>query len=78
VNAKGQGHVTLANTRRALHLLYREDPESRVKRTLLRLFEDDLTPIDSRGTWRPSKLLVILAGASLTVASVFVYFSITR
>lgn len=78
MTAKGQSYVRLADTRRALRLLYREDPESSVKRTLLRLFEDELTPIDTRGRWRPSKLLIILAGAGLTVASVFAYFSIVR
>jgi len=76
VTAMGQSHVTLADVQRALHLLYREDPESGVKRSLLRLFEDELTPIDTRGRWRPSKLLVILAGVGLTAASVFLYFSI--
>ncbi len=75
---RDHGHLSLADVRRALHLLYREDPESSVKRSLLRLFEDDLTPVDTRGKWRPSKLLIILAGIGLTVAGVFVYFSITR
>ncbi|MFC5862047.1 hypothetical protein ACFPT7_07065 [Acidicapsa dinghuensis] len=78
MTAKGQSYVILADVRRALHLLYREDPESSAKSSLLRLFEDDLTPIDTRGRWRPSKLLVILAGVGLTAAGVFVYFSVTR
>lgn len=78
MTATNQSHVTLADVRRALHLLHREDPESSVKHSLLRLFEDELTPVDTRGRWRPSKLLVILAGGGLTTASVFLYFSIMR
>lgn len=78
MTAKGQSYVTLTDVRRALHLIHREDPESSVKRSLLRLFEDELTPIDTRGKWRPSKLLVILAGVGLTAASVFLYFSMMR
>lgn len=70
--------MTLADVRRALQLLHREDPESTVKRSLARLFEDELTPVDTRGRWRPSKLLVILTGVGLTAASVFLYFSIMR
>ena len=78
MTSNDHGHVTLADTRRALHSLFREDPESSVKRTLLRLIEDELTPIAAHGRWKPSKLLIILAGVILTVACVFVYFSITR
>lgn len=78
MSAREHGYVSLADVRRALRLLYREDPESSVKRSFLRLFEDELTPIDTRGKWRPSRLLIILAGVGLTAAGVFVYFSITR
>jgi hypothetical protein len=78
VTARNQNHVTLADVRRALHLLHHEDPESSVKHSLVRLFEDELTPVDTRGRWRPSKLLVILAGVGLTTAGVFLYFSIVR
>jgi len=78
VTTKDHGYVSLADVRRALHLLYSEDPESSVKRSLLRLFEDELAPVDTRGKWRPSTLLTILAGVGLTAAGVFVYFSITR
>lgn len=78
MSAREHGYVSLADVRRALRLLYREDPESSVKRSLLRLFGDELTPINTRGKWRPSRLLIILAGVGLTAAGVFVYFSITR
>lgn len=78
MTTRDHGYVSLADVRRALHLLYREDPESSVKHSLLRLFEDELTPVDTRGKWRPSRLLIILAGVGLTATGVFVYFSITR
>lgn len=78
MTVKGQSYVSLADVRRALHLLHREDPESSAQSSLLRLFEDELTPVDTRGRWRPSKLLLILAGVGLTTASVFLYFSTIR
>jgi hypothetical protein len=78
VITKTRRPVSIADTRRALHALYREDPESDPKRTLLRIFEDELTPVDSRGRWKPSKVLLIVVGIILTTVSVFTYFSINR
>lgn len=71
-----RGCITLADTRRALHALHREDPETNAKQMLLRLFEDNLTPADSRGRWKPSRLLLTSVGILLAVLCIFVYFSL--
>lgn len=71
---KDTSYASLADTRRALQALYREDHEINEKQMLLHLFEDGLTPVDSRGRWRPSKLLVTCAGILLAALCVFTYF----
>jgi hypothetical protein len=78
VSINSRRALSISDTRRALHALYREDPESSAKKTLLHIFEDELTPVDSRGRWRPSKLLAIIVGIVLTTVCVFAYFSVKQ
>ncbi len=70
-----RSYVTISETRAALRAIYRTDPEIDIMIAFMRTFQDDLTPMDSKGQWRPSRL-VVLVGATLCVAAgVFVYFS---
>jgi hypothetical protein len=71
-----QGHVTPEEIRRALLTMYRDDPESNPQQALLRLLADDLKPIDERGRWKPSPLLILVAVLVCAPVGVFFYFTI--
>ena len=71
-----QGHVTPEEIRRALLAMYRSDTESNLQQALLRLLADDLNPIDERGRWKPSPLLVLIAVLICALAGIFLYFTL--
>jgi hypothetical protein len=71
-----QGHVTPEEIRRALVTMYRDDTESNLQQALLRLLADDLKPIDERGRWKPSTLLILVAVLVCALVGVFFYFTI--
>ena len=71
-----QGHVTPEEIRRALLTMYRDDTESNLQQALLRLLADDLKPIDERGRWKPSPLLILVAALVCVLVGVFFYFTI--
>ena len=70
-----RSYVTTAEARTALRAIYRTDPETDLMIAFMRTFQDDLTPIDSKGRWRPSKLVVLVSAILCVVVTVFVYFS---
>lgn len=71
-----RGYVTVTQMHEALRIAYREDPESNLQKALATAFADDLRPIDEKGRWKPSPLLILVGGIVLTVIIVFVYFSL--
>ncbi len=71
-----QGHVTPQEIRKALLSMYQGDSESNLQRSLLRLLADDLKPIDERGRWKPSPLLILVAVLVCALIGVFFYFTI--
>jgi hypothetical protein len=71
-----QGHVTPEEIRRALVTMYRDYTESNLQQALLRLLADDLKPIDERGRWKPSPLLILVAALVCVLVGVFFYFTI--
>ncbi len=71
-----QGHVSLIEVRAALRSLYRNDPESNMQKALLAALADDLRPIDPKGRWKPSPLLILLAALACGLVAVFTYFSL--
>jgi hypothetical protein len=70
-----QGYVTPREVRDALRTLYDEDPETNLQSSLLRIFSDDLKPVDSRGRWRPSTLLFLTLGILAVLCGIFLYFT---
>jgi hypothetical protein len=60
----------------ALRIVYREDPETNLQKALATAFADDLRPIDEKGRWKPSPLLVLIGSVVLTLIAVFIYFSV--
>ena len=71
-----QGHVTPEENRKALLSMYQGDSESNLQQSLLRLLADDLKPIDERGRWKPSPLLILVAVLVCALLGVFFYFTI--
>ena len=71
-----QGHVTPEEIRKALLSMYQGDSESNLQQSLLRLLADDLKPIDERGRWKPSPLLILVAALVCALIGVFFYFTI--
>jgi len=71
-----QGHVTPEEIRRALLTIYRGDAESNLQQALLRLLSDDLKPLDEKGRWKPSPLLILVAVLVCALIGVFFYFTI--
>jgi hypothetical protein len=71
-----QGYVSVEEVRQALRQIYRSDLESNLQTALLQSISDELKPIDERGRWKSSPLLVLLFVLLLALAGVFLYFSL--
>ncbi len=70
------GHVSSYEVRIALRSLYGNDPESNLRDALLRSLSDDLKPLDARGRWRPSPLLILISVLIAAMTVVFFYFTV--
>ena len=71
-----QGHISPAEVRVALRSLYTSDPESNLQKALLRSLADDLKPVDAKGRWKPSPLLILVVVIASAIVAVFLYFSL--
>ena len=72
----GQDYISAEQTREALQLLYRSDTESNLEKALLESLSDGVKPIDDKGRWKPSPILILIAVLVFALAGVFLYFSI--
>jgi hypothetical protein len=70
------GHVSAQEVRDALKTLYRADLESDLQKALLRSLADDLKPVDEKGRWKPSPLLILVLLLACALAAVFFYFTL--
>jgi hypothetical protein len=52
------------------------DAESNLQNALLESLSDELKPVDEKGRWKPSPLLVLTIVLLCTLIGVFIYFSI--
>jgi hypothetical protein len=71
-----QGHVTPEEARAALRAIYRDDPESDLRKALLRSLADDLRPLDDKGRWKPNPLVILVSFFACGLISVFFYFTL--
>jgi hypothetical protein len=71
-----QGYITPHEVRQALKQIYRSDAEINLKDSLLDSLSDELKPIDEKGRWKPSPLLILTLVLLCALLGVFVYFSI--
>ena len=71
-----QGYISAEEVRQALRLIYRSDAESNLQNALRESLSDELRPVDERGRWKPSPLIVLTVVLLCALAGVFIYFSI--
>ena len=71
-----QGYISPQEVRQALRQIYRADAEINLQSSLLESLSDELKPIDEKGRWRPSPLLILTMVLLCALLGVFVYFSL--
>jgi hypothetical protein len=71
-----QGYISPQEVRQALRQIYRADAEINLQSSLLESLSDELKPIDEKGRWRPSPLLILSLVLLCALLGVFVYFSL--
>ncbi|MHB1702571.1 MAG: hypothetical protein ACYCSN_21055 [Acidobacteriaceae bacterium] len=71
-----QGYISLEEVRQALRQIYRSDAETNLQSSLLESLSDELKPIDEKGHWKPSPLLILTLVLLCALLGVFVYFSV--
>jgi hypothetical protein len=71
-----QGYISPQEVRQALRQIYRSDAEINLQSSLLESLSDELKPIDEKGRWRPSSLLILTLVLLCALLGVFVYFSV--
>lgn len=72
----GQGYISTEEVRLALRSIYRGDAETNLEKALRESLSDSLKPVDEKGRWKPSPILLLAAVLVFAVAGVFLYFSI--
>jgi hypothetical protein len=71
-----QGYISAEEVRQALRQIYLSDAESNLQNALRESLSDELRPVDEKGRWKPSPLLVLTVVLLCTLIGVFIYFSI--
>jgi hypothetical protein len=71
-----RGYISPEEVRKALRHIYLSDPETNLQRSLLESLSDELKPIDEKGRWRPSPLLILTWVLLCALLGIFVYFSV--
>ena len=69
-------YISAEEVRQALRQIYLSDAESNLQNALLNSLSDGLKPVDEKGRWKPSQLLVLTVVLLCALAGVFIYFSI--
>ena len=71
-----QGYISAEEVRQALRQIYMGDAESNLQNALRGSLSDELRPVDEKGRWKPSPLLVLTVVLLCALAGIFIYFSI--
>ena len=69
-----QGYISAEEVRLALRHIYLGDAESNLQNALLESLSDELRPVDEKGCWKPSPMLVLTVVLLCALVGVFVYF----
>ena len=70
------GYISAEEVRQALRQIYLSDAESNLQNALLNSLSDELRPVDEKGRWKPSPLLVLTVVLLCALVGIFVYFSV--
>ena len=70
-----KGYISAEEVRQALRKIYLADAESNLQNALRGSLSDELRPVDEKGRWKPSPLLVLTIVLLCALAGVFIYFS---
>ena len=70
------GYISAEEVRQALRQIYRSDAESNLQNVLRESLSDELKPVDEKGRWKPSPLLVLTVVLLCALVGVFIYVSI--
>ena len=70
------GYISAEEVRQALRKIYLADAESNLQNALRESLSDELRPIDEKGRWKPSPLIVLTVVLLCALAGVFIYFSV--
>ena len=73
---EAQGYISPDEVRQALRQIYLSDAETNLESSLLESLSDELKPIDEKGRWKPSPLLILTIVLLCALLGVFVYFSV--
>ena len=73
-----RGYITPEEVRLALRKVHSEDTETNPEMALRHALADDLRPVDARGRWKPSSLVILAGFIVLALLAVFLYFSLGR
>ena len=71
-----QGYISAEEVCQTLRQIYLSDAESNLQNALRESLSDELRPIDEKGRWKPSPLLILTVVLICALAGVFIYFSI--
>ena len=71
-----QGNISAEEVRQALRQIYFSDAESNLQNALLESLSDELRPIDEKGRWKPSPLLVLTVVLLCALVGIFIFFSV--
>ena len=72
------GYITPEEARVALRKLHSADAETNPELALRAALADDLKPVDARGGWKPSSLVILVGVIVVALLGVFLYFSLGR
>ena len=72
------GYITPEEVRLAIRKLHSEDTETNPELALRSALADDLKPINARGRWKPSSLVILDGFIVFALLGVFLYFSLGR
>jgi hypothetical protein len=74
----GAEYITPEEVRLALQRLHSVDTETNPELALRAALADDLKPVDARGRWKPSSLLILAGVIVFALLGVFLSFSLGR
>ena len=70
------GYITPDEVRQTLRKVHSEDAETNPELALRAALADDLTPVDTRGRWKPNSLVILVGAIGCALLGVFLYFSL--